>query len=248
MNKSIFINYLLFLVLNILCVNVVADDDFFEKVKRFDSSISKSEIEKVFDGGLYKIGKDDNSVIYTDSNVEYIFVGRVFNIKGSVVLDQEKVSKSKKNKDFFEKNKDFFISYKKEGNEKNVYALMDYTCPYCYKFHEDVRDIVENNNVNIHFLPISRNPKNADVIFGLMSIWCSSEPQKELKNAFKTQIAKKNSCKKIDEYKTLLKDIYKMADFNNVKGTPAIFSESGYLFDGGYSGKLDFLNKLGKYN
>lgn len=138
---------------------------------------------------------------------------------------------------------EYFISY---GDGENViYAFVDYTCPYCKKFHFDM-DKINQAGYKVRLLPLSRMANNVTVIEGLMKIWCSDADRKELlKNAYRdkrTLEGVSSTCSR--EYFETSRMVSDFANDYGVRGTPAIFSLKGDYI-GGYSGLEVLLERLG---
>lgn len=246
MIKYMFRMILVFLLPQVVFANNDDFISFIEKVQEYDPSIKEENIKKISDSGLYKIKTQNSNTIYVDGDFKYIFVGKIFSIKDRKILNEEKINLSSKNLNFLMEREKYFISYKNKENVKDIYVLVDYTCPFCYKLHSDINDIVNNKGINVHYLPIGRDARNKEVLIGLINIWCSKNRKEKIGEAFETKRVSGSlkECKSLDEYKSLLKDIYRFADENEMDGTPAIFNQNGLFLSGGYNNKENFIFKL----
>jgi thiol-disulfide isomerase/thioredoxin len=139
--------------------------------------------------------------------------------------------------------------------EKKVYIVWDVFCPFCYSHFNQVEDIAEKNNVEIHMIPLAVHGENS--VKGLV-YYVALARKKGTAGALKQlyslgngnfmkyvreleKILKKDnfglSDKEERELEKLIKNVEKELVKNNVRATPTIIyappgSKKGYIHVG----------------
>lgn len=245
-NKIFLCLVIIVIATNNALANFSKKSEFLEKIKELDQSLEIENIKKIENTNLYLVSKN-NTKLYFDENLKYFF-------SGDIVLFDENLKPKKvkgfnpnssKNKQWFLENKKNAISYISKNEKMEVFALVDYTCPFCKKLHSDIEKI-NKSGISLYFFPISRNKGASDVLNGLVKIWCSKNQKENLDIGYKTKNMSNielKSCENREEYIKLLKNVYNIADNNEIKGTPALFTNSGFLING-YTNFEDFYTQV----
>lgn len=209
---------------------------------KFDKGVIKKEdIIQVENSNLFKI-KVGRKLFYASPDLDYIFSGdtiKLFKDDSSFQREGESELKRESNRRLLSLiYKKDLIFFEGEGFLKgNVFLFVDYTCPYCKKFHERILNKVNAAGYNVYYVPFVRNPNNKKVRNNLYSIFCHSDNdyKKELiKKAFQFDIIFDNSendnkCEFNKDYFNMLLSI---GEFLNVEGTPTSLFYNGNMVSG----------------
>ena len=135
-------------------------------------------------------------------------------------------------------NKNDLIHFESTINTKgSVFIFVDYTCPYCKKFHEVNLKKINDLGFDVFYVPFLRNPQNEKVRNNLYSIFCHKDNnyKKELLNkAFNLEIIFNNSdndnkCSYSKDYFNMIASI---GEHLNIQGTPTSLFYNGNLISG----------------
>lgn len=204
---------------------------------------SKLKITPIADTELYNVDLNGSSIV-VNKNADYIFQGDFLSFKDGIprkIKDYNSYEVAEKLNLFDDENL-IIYSNKKEGNTK-IYVFVDYTCPFCNKFHNLVIPKLVEYNIDVVLLPFPR-ANNKKVIDNLVSIFCynsNEERKKELDDAYKlkTKYLSKEKCENPIYYTNIMN---LGIDFK-LKGTPAIFTSEG-IYIGGYQEYTKILENL----
>ena len=159
-----------------------------------DIILFNGDLKPLGNSGLYFFEDKEGKLVVIDKNGEYFFrttKQEVFKLRNKKIISKPdfNVENTLKN---YEKlktiNRNKLIQYLPEKYDpmKELFVFIDYTCPYCKDFHEDVLTPLQNRGYTVNYLPIARNFRNNNVINNLKIIFCNKD--KELLNkAFKEQ-------------------------------------------------------------
>ncbi len=231
------------LVLIILFLSV--DIQAYEFPQHNDNiSIIKEKIEnsEIYRGQEIKpVGNSE--LYYFEDGQDNIFVtkdGRFF-IKGNIIqFINNSFSNYELNKELSINNfnllsiidEDSLITYGDLSSNNKIYVFMDYTCPFCYKFHNMYLNLFKIKNIKVVYIPFSRSNDN-NIKNNLVDIFClkdKEEAKKEIDKAFnlKESYVSIKKCENPYQYENLLK----MGSLMNIKGTPAVFDKYGHYIGG----------------
>lgn len=116
------------------------------------------------------------------------------------------------------------IIYPAKGVTKSViYAFTDADCPYCAKLHEEMEDI-NARGIEVRYLAW---PRSQESIPKMEAIWCSEDRNAAMDQAIMGANVQAPSCN------SPVKSQIDLGMALGVRGTPAIFTESGQQV-GGY--------------
>ena len=133
-------------------------------------------------------------------------------------------------------NVDDSITYKAKNEKFEVYVFTDVTCPYCAKFHEDIKEY-NRLGITVHYFAWPRAGAGSPAYDDMVSAWCAKDPKKAIDRLFKHQSIDKATCDNpVDEH-------LEMGRRMMVNGTPAVFSKDARQH-GGYLPPQDLLSSL----
>lgn len=224
-----------------------------ENIKKIERSLAKSplfkgiDIKNITENGLsnvYNVEMINGQSFKIDSSGNYLIKGDIFLISDSKLLltdSFKQASNASILSVFDEKN---LIVYKGiNGGSKKVFVFVDYTCPFCFKFHSNEIENLNNNDVDVVLLPFPRTG-NKKILKNLINIFCLPENELKKEELSKAYQQKENynldyQCDKEIYYTNLMS---LGIDFE-IHGTPAIFSENGKYIGGSMTAK-ELLERL----
>jgi protein-disulfide isomerase len=133
---------------------------------------------------------------------------------------------------------DLIIYPSKTNITKNIiFVFMDYSCPFCKKLHRDVVPKLNENGIEVRYIPFSRNPFDENVIKNLINVFCfdkNKDKQDAINKAFfdgrKTDSDNYKKCEKEEAIRSILQ----ISHFMKIKGSPSIYTVKGEYI-GGYN-------------
>lgn len=175
--------------------------------------------------GIYWVSAEGLPSFFTDKSGKHIIQGQIISVGGEVPVDissplvARTAQETLKNVD-----KSEMIIYPATGATKSViYSFTDADCPYCTKLHEEIEDI-NARGIEVRYLAW---PRNQQSIPKMEAIWCSEDRIAAMDQAKMGANVQAPTCDNpVAEHMALGASL-------GVRGTPAIFTESGEQV-GGY--------------
>lgn len=192
--------------------------------KRFESEFDGIEVEEVsvtpFDG-IVELRLQGNDVIYTNTNVDFIFQGSLIDVASRTDLTAQRIEELNRI-DFTDLPLDKAIKTVKGNGAQQIAIFEDPNCIYCKRLHEALNEI---DNITIYSLlfPIL-TPESRTIS---EHVWCSDD-RSAAWNAW-MQDGKKPAEKTCE---TPIDDLLQFGLDQGVQGTPAIFFEDGSRANG----------------
>jgi len=180
------------------------------------TSITESPIK-----GLYQVVVG-SQVVYMSDDARYMLEGEFYDLKEKVSLSEN--AKSAYRLETLNKiSDDEMVIYKPEKVDTTITVVTDIDCPFCRRLHNEIPDYMENNiQVRYIFMPL----KGAADMKKTISVWCSDDQQTSLDIAKAGGDVEEKSCD------NPIRKHLKLARELGVRGTPAIFLESGEMLPG----------------
>ncbi|WP_201594086.1 DsbC family protein [Psychrobacter fulvigenes] len=201
-------------------------------VKSLQENLQASGIEETITSavptdmeGIYWVSAEGLPSFFTDKSGKHIIQGQIISVGGEVPVDissplvARTAQETLKNVD-----KSEMIIYPATGATKSViYSFTDADCPYCTKLHEEIEDI-NARGIEVRYLAW---PRNQQSIPKMEAIWCSEDRIAAMDQAKMGANVQAPTCDNpVAEHMALGASL-------GVRGTPAIFTESGEQV-GGY--------------
>ena len=124
--------------------------------------------------------------------------------------------------------KSMIVFKPKDGNVKHTVTIFtDIDCGYCRQFHREI-DKVTAMGIEVHYLFFPRTGPNTESWTKADHVWCASDHNSALTKAKLGGEIPDATCGN-----TPIESHYSLGKRIGVRGTPAVFSESGELL-GGY--------------
>ena len=175
--------------------------------------------------GIYWVTAEGLPAFFTDKSGKHIIQGQIIavgqgepvDISGALVANT--AQEALKAVDKYD-----MIIYPAQGVTKSViYAFNDADCPYCAKLHEEMEDI-NARGIEVRYLAW---PRSQESIPKMEAIWCSEDRNAAMDQAIMGANVQAPSCN------SPVKSQIDLGMALGVRGTPAIFTESGQQV-GGY--------------
>lgn len=159
-----------------------------------ESNINNNEeikIKPVDDSGIYfyenqEAGTNKNEGYYITSDGKNIIKGTLFKIdNGKIKYKYGNISSEKNRQLLYSLDQTKLITYKPKFVKNRIFVLMDYTCPFSKKFHNETLNKLLQNDIEVTYIPYQRDPSNRKTKNGLAEIFCfnkSDDYKKELLN------------------------------------------------------------------
>lgn len=209
----------------------VADNDA-AVVKALQANLKKSGIEEEIISAvptdmddIYWVTAAGLPSFFTDKSGKHIIQGQIIAVgqKAPVDISGALVAKAAQDALKTVDKKDMVIYPAKGATKSVVYAFTDADCPYCTKLHEEMGDI-NARGIEVRYLAW---PRSEGSIPKMEAIWCSEDRNAAMDQAKMGANIQAPSCN------NPVREQIELGMSLGVRGTPAIFTESGQQI-GGY--------------
>jgi thiol:disulfide interchange protein DsbC len=177
--------------------------------------------------GLYQVAIGAN-VAYVTSDGKYIIRGDIYDAESSANVTEETRSRARVSMLEGIDPKSMIVFSPKDGKVKHAVTIFtDIDCGYCRQFHREI-DKVTALGIEVRYLFFPRTGPNTESWSKADHVWCAADHNGALTKAKLGGEVPDTACGNtpIEAHWALGKRI-------GVRGTPAVFSESGELL-GGY--------------
>ncbi|WP_286796051.1 DsbC family protein [Psychrobacter sp. UBA6291] len=209
----------------------VADNDA-AVVKALQANLKASGIEEEIISAvptdmddIYWVTASGLPSFFTDKSGKHIIQGQIIAVGQEAPVDISGALVAKAAQDALKTvdKKDMVIYPAKGATKSVVYAFTDADCPYCTKLHEEMGDI-NARGIEVRYLAW---PRSEGSIPKMEAIWCSEDRNAAMDQAKMGANVQAPSCN------SPVKEQIELGMSLGVRGTPAIFTESGQQI-GGY--------------
>ncbi|WP_201590336.1 DsbC family protein [Psychrobacter pulmonis] len=209
----------------------VADNDA-AVVKALQTNLKASGIEEEIISAvptdmddIYWVTASGLPSFFTDKSGKHIIQGQIIAVGQEAPVDISGALVAKTAQEALKAvDKKDMIIYPAKGETKSVvYSFTDADCPYCTKLHEEIDDI-NARGIEVRYLAW---PRSEGSIPKMEAIWCSEDRIAAMNQAKMGANVQAPSCN------SPVKSQIELGMALGVRGTPAIFTESGQQI-GGY--------------
>lgn len=209
----------------------VADNDA-AVVKALQANLKASGIEEEIISAvptdmddIYWVTASGLPSFFTDKSGKHIIQGQIIAVGQDAPVDISGALVAKAAQDALKTvdKKDMVIYPAKGATKSVVYAFTDADCPYCTKLHEEMGEI-NARGIEVRYLAW---PRSEGSIPKMEAIWCSEDRKAAMDQAKMGANVQAPSCN------SPVKEQIELGMSLGVRGTPAIFTESGQQI-GGY--------------
>lgn len=175
--------------------------------------------------GIYWVTAEGLPAFFTDKSGKHIIQGQIIAVGNGEPVDISGALVAKTAQEALKKvdKKDMIIYPAKGATKSVVYAFTDADCGYCRKLHEEMADI-NARGIEVRYLAW---PRSEESIPKMEAIWCSKDRNGAMNQAKSGADVTGSSCSNPVQAQMALGMAL------GVRGTPAIFTESGQQV-GGY--------------
>ena len=210
----------------------VAADSDSAVVKALQANLKASRIEENILSAvptdmkdIYWVTASGLPSFFTDKSGKHIIQGQIIAVGAEAPVDISGALVAKTAQEALKAvDKKDMIIYPAKGETKSVvYSFTDADCPYCTKLHEEIDDI-NARGIEVRYLAW---PRSEGSIPKMEAIWCSEDRNAAMDQAKMGANVQAPSCN------SPVKSQIELGMALGVRGTPAIFTESGQQI-GGY--------------
>ena len=175
--------------------------------------------------GIYWVTAEGLPAFYSDKSGKHIIQGQIIALGEEVPIDISAAFVANTARDALKAvDKKDMIIYPATGETKSVvYSFTDADCPYCTKLHEEM-DEINALGIEVRYLAW---PRSEPSIPKMEAIWCSEDRVAAMNQAKSGGEVSAPACS------SPVSEQLELGASLGVRGTPAIFTESGQQI-GGY--------------
>ena len=193
--------------------------------------VNSTPIENIYE---VMIGVD---VVYMTGDGRFILKGDLIDMKERRNLSED--LRAQLRVDLLKKIPESeYIEFASKDSKDTIYVFTDVDCAYCRKLHRDVPEL-NDNAITVRYLAYPRAGVGSSTYQQMTNIWCAEDRPQALTEAKNGKPAKASDCKNPVERQHALGRKF------GVRGTPAIFLESGRALSG-YMPPDELLGILGR--
>lgn len=202
------------------------------------SFYNNQEIKPLDNTGLYFF-KENEEVFFITKDAKYLIRGDIIEIKNNdyyqAHIDKDLIIDNFNILNLINKG---IIIYEPEIFNQTIYVFMDYTCPYCKKFHKEYLNKLLEYRIRVIYIPFVRD-LNLNTLNNTINTFCI-EDEEYKKQIFDNIINEKEVDIKQCDNDYFIRNNIKKGFILNLIGTPAIFSEDGRYI----GGLIDFFSLI----
>lgn len=216
-----------------------------------DGELSKEELAALLVGveaseiadspmpGVYEIAIGSN-VAYVTADGRYLLQGDLYDLSTNENVTEARRARERVNVLAGIDTADMIIFSPEPGDVKHTVTIFtDIDCGYCRQFHSEIAKVNELG-IEIHYLFYPRTGPDTDSWFKADMVWCSGP---EARNSALTLAKLGGQIPDETCDSSPVSDHYELGQLVGVRGTPAMFSESGEQL-GGYLPPAELLDRL----
>ncbi len=201
--------------------------------------VEASEIAESPMPGIYEIAIGSN-VAYVTADGRYLLQGDLYDLSTNENVTEARRARERANVLAGLDTADMIIfSPDPEDVKHTVTIFTDIDCGYCRQFHAEIAKVNELG-IEIHYLFYPRTGPDTDSWFKADMVWCSGP---EARNSALTLAKLGGQIPDETCDSSPVSDHYELGQLVGVRGTPAMFSESGEQL-GGYLPPTELLDRL----
>ncbi|GAF62621.1 LOW QUALITY PROTEIN: thiol:disulfide interchange protein DsbC [Psychrobacter sp. JCM 18903] len=221
--------------------NASADSDA-AVVKALQANLNTSGIEENIISavptdmdGIYWVTAEGLPSFFTDKSGKHIIQGQIIAVGEALPVDISAALVASTAQEALKAvDKKDMVIYPAIGETKSVvYAFTDADCGYCRKLHEEMDDI-NARGIEVRYLAW---PRSQESVPKMEAIWCSQDRKAANQGKMGADVQAPSCASPVQEHMALGAKL-------GVRGTPAIFTESGQQV-GGYLPAAELAQAVG---
>jgi thiol:disulfide interchange protein DsbC len=194
------------------------------------SRLNGVEVKDIGDSpvpGVYEVAVGAN-VAYVTADGKYIIRGDIYDAETSANVTEDTRARARVAMLDSVDPASMIVFKPADGNVKHKITIFtDIDCGYCRQFHREI-DKVTALGIEVHYLFYPRTGPNTESWAKADQVWCAANH-----NAALTRAKLGGEIPEVAACDTPVESHYELGRQIGVRGTPAVFSESGELI-GGY--------------
>lgn len=229
----------------VMSASVWADEQKIrDTLKRVAPSMVITGIQKTPMNGLFAVTSEAGT-LYASHDGQFLLSGDLMQVKGKQVVSlTEQADAARRVKLLNAVDPKDAVVFKAQGKAKAVITVFtDVDCGYCRKLHAEVPEM-NRLGIEVRYLAyprdLPRSGLNAGTSLKLADVWCSPNQNAAMTAAKQGRPVAKAGA----NCKAPIKQQYDLGGLVGVRGTPAIFSQTGEQI-GGYVSAKDAASRLG---
>lgn len=186
--------------------------------------------------GIYEVMLGP-TVLYISEDGQFIFKGDVFDLKSLDNITAQRRAAARMEA-FAELGAETMIEFSPSGDTKRtIYVYTDIDCGYCRKLHLEVGEL-NAAGIAVRYLAYPRTGIGGESYDKAVAVWCSKDRREALTASKAGKILKSGTCQ------NPVKEQYHLGEAMGVRGTPAVYSDTGESI-GGYVPAKELIRMLG---
>lgn len=187
--------------------------------------------------GIYQV-TIGSSVAYVTKDGRYVFQGDITDVASGANITEETRARARVAMLSTVDRSSMIVFSPKDGKVKHTVTIFtDVDCGYCRQFHRDI-DKVTALGIEVHYLSFPRTGPNTESWAKAEGVWCSKD-----RNAALTKAKLGGEVPQAKCGATPVESEYSLGKRIGVRGTPAVFTETGDYI-GGYLPPATLLKML----
>ncbi len=234
------VTVLLYMPLLLSAFNAVADEQvearLIESMQQVFPGIDISHVKSTPIDNIYEVmmGPD---VVYMTGDARFVLKGDLIDMQERRNLSEDVRSQARVDLlNNIPENE--YIEFASKDSKDTIYVFTDVDCGYCRKLHRDVTELNEKG-ITVRYLAYPRGGIRSSTYKQMTNIWCAEDRPQALTDAKNGRPTKARKCD------NPVANQYALGKKMGVRGTPAIFLESGRALPG-YLPPDELLKALGR--
>jgi thiol:disulfide interchange protein DsbC len=225
MRFRLFLTIFLCFQVSVSFADKTAEDAIRITITNTFPDIDVTGIKKSPINGLYEVLLGPE-LVYASSDGRYILQGDLIDMKQKRNLSEELRAQGRM-KLLANISESEYIEFSPVAAERKhtVYVFTDIDCGYCRRLHKDMPDL-NRKGIAVRYLAFPRAGTDTAISKQMDSVWCSKNQKKAMNEAKQGMRVSKAKCN------SPVARQFALGQDMGVRGTPAIFTESGVSISG----------------
>jgi thiol:disulfide interchange protein DsbC len=181
-------------------------------------------IEAVADTGLFEVVLESGGIIYITEDLNYGFEGSVIDMKSGENITEAKRKNLRKNI-LASLDESEMIIYDPKKTDYTLTVFTDIDCGYCRKLHSQMAEY-NALGIRIRYMAFPRAGLDSESFDKAEDVWCADDRKQAMTDAKNGKQVNSKHCE------SPVASQYRLGGRLGVRGTPALFLESGESLPG----------------
>lgn len=222
------------------CLQLHADEaQIRERLESLDPPLQIATVKPAEAAGLYQVSLRDGSILHVTEGGRYLVVGDLYEVADGQVVNLTEAGRSDERAEQLAQvpEADVIRFAPSDRTRAVIHVFTDVHCGFCQRLHLDVPEL-NDAGVEVRYLAYPRAGVGSDSYREHVSAWCADDRQRAITRLKAREQIRERDCT------NPVADQYALGQALGIRGTPAIFTESGRLIPG-YRPPADLLAELG---